>query len=92
MKTEDILLKQRDIWWNQKLTLSEIIIRLWKVFWDLCRWERDAIKDKDTHTDEDLKKELWNIIISTTRWCDDLWYDPEDCINIAFEAQKRFKK
>lgn len=92
MKIKDILLEQRKIWWNQKLILSQIIIRMWKVFWDLCRWERDAIKDIETHTDNDLKKELWNIIISTTRWCDDLGYSPEECIKIAFEAQRVFKK
>ncbi len=46
----------------------------------------------DTHTDDDLKKELWNIIFCTIRWCNDLWYDPEDCIKIAIECQKKFKK
>jgi len=92
MNINHLLTQSREIWWEEKLNLSQIIVRLWKVFWDLCRWERDAIKDKDTHTDEDLKKELWNIIFSTIRWCDDLWYNPEECIEIAIKAQKKFVK
>ncbi|EKE29427.1 MAG: hypothetical protein ACD_2C00177G0003 [uncultured bacterium (gcode 4)] len=92
MEIKELLKQGLDIWWKQKLSLAQIIVLLWKVFWDLCRWERDAIKDRDVHTDDDLKKELWNIIFSTIRWCDYLWYDPEECINIAIDCQKKFKK
>ncbi len=82
----------REIWGDEKLSLSQIIVRLGKVLGDICRWERDAIKDKSVHTDEDLKKELGNIIFSTIRWCDDLGYDPEECVNIAIDCQKKFQK
>ncbi len=92
MNIQDLIKQSREIWGNDKLNLAQIIVRMWKVFWDLCRWERDAIKDKEVHTDDDLKKELGNIIFSTIRWCDDLGYDPEECIEIAIQAQKRFKK
>lgn len=92
MKIKDLLNQSREIWGGQKLNLSQIIIRMGKVFGDLCRWERDAIKDKNVHTDEDLKKEFGNIIFSTIRWCDDLGYDPEECINIAVDCQKKFQK
>lgn len=92
MQIKELLKISCEIWENEKLTLSQIIVRMWKIFWDICRWERDAIKDKDTHTDNDLKKELWNIIFSTIRWCDDLWYDPEECIKIAKDCQIKFKK
>jgi hypothetical protein len=92
MNIQDLLKQSREIWGNEKLNLSQIIVRMWKVFWDICRWERDAIKDKDVHTDDDLKKELGNIIFSTIRWCDDLGYNPEECIEIAKNAQKRFQK
>ena len=88
-----ILLKQgRQIWGDEKLNLEQIIVRLGKVFGDICRWQRDAAKDKKTHTDEELKKELGNIIFATIRWCDDLGYDPKECINLAMECQKKFKK
>lgn len=91
MLIKELLDKWIEIWWNQKMPLAQIIVRMWKVFWDICRWERDAIKDKTSHNDEDLKKELGNIIFSTILWCNDLWYDPEECINIAIECQKNWR-
>jgi hypothetical protein len=32
---------------------------------------------------------LWNFITATIRWCDDLGFDPEECIKIALEAQEK---
>jgi hypothetical protein len=92
MKIKNLLVQGRRIWGEKKLTLGEIIVRMGKVFGDICRWERNAKKDKDVHNDEELKKELGNIIFSTIRWCDDLGYDPEECVNIAVDCQKKFKK
>ncbi|MEI8360913.1 MAG: hypothetical protein WCG01_02200 [bacterium] len=92
MEIKNLLQQSQEIWSGQKLSLSQIIVRMGKVFGDLCRWERDAIKDTNTHTDEELKKELGNIIFSTIRWCDDLGYDPEECIKIAIDCQKKFQK
>ncbi len=92
MDINTILKKQREIWWDEKLKLWEIIVVMWKVFWDICRRERNAPKDVDVHNDDELKKELWNIIISTVRWCDDLGYTPEECIEKAFLAQQKFDK
>jgi uncharacterized protein YabN with tetrapyrrole methylase and pyrophosphatase domain len=74
------------------LSLAQIIVVLGKIFGDICRWERDAEKDKGLHTDEELKKELGNIIFSTIRCCDHLNYDPEECIKLAIESQRKFKK
>ena len=91
MKIKELLNQGREIWGNQKLNLSQIIIRMGKVFGDICRWERDAVKDKDIHNDEELKKELGNIIFSTIRWCDDLGYNPEECIKTAIDCQKSSK-
>ncbi len=82
--------ESRQIWGDEKLSLSRIIVRLGKNLGDLCRYERGAEKDARTHTDADLKKELGNMIFSTIRWCDDLGYDPQECIEIAKEAQKKF--
>lgn len=48
--------KNREIWKDQKLSLSEIIVRMGKVFGDICRWERNAPKDSSAHTDDELKK------------------------------------
>lgn len=92
MDIDKLLTESKKIWKEEKLSLSQIIVRMGKVYGDICRWERNAIKDKSTHTDEELKKELGNMIFSTIRWCDDLGYDPEECINIAKDCQKKFQK
>jgi hypothetical protein len=86
MEIKELLKIGRGIWGNEKYNLSQIIVRMGKVFGDICRWERNEKKDREFHTDEELKKELGNIIFSTIRWCDDLGYDPEDCINLAVEC------
>jgi len=92
MEIKNLLRQSKDIWADQKLNLGQIIVRYGKVFGDICRWERNAPKDRNTHTDEDLKKELGNMIFSSIRWCDDLGYDPEECINLAIDCQKKFQK
>ncbi len=92
MEIKNLLIQGREIWGDKKLNLGQIIVRMGKVFGDICRWERDAVKDQPTHNDEELKKELGNTIFSTIKFCDDLGYDPEECINIAIDCQKKFQK
>lgn len=92
MEIKDLLKQGREIWGEKKLTLVQIIPRMGKVFGDICRWERNAPKDEATHIDEELKKELGNMIFSTIRWADDLGYDPEECVNLAIDSQKKFEK
>lgn len=92
MEIKKLLKISREIWGKEKTNLSQIIVRMGKVFGDICRWERNEKKDKPYHTDEELKKELGNMIFSTIRWCDDLGYDPEECVKSAVECQKKFVK
>ena len=92
MEIKKLLEKSREIWGEEKLLLAQIIVRMGKVFGDICRFERDAKKNKDTHTNEDLKKELGNTIFSTIRFCDDLGFDPEECIELAIKCQEEFVK
>jgi len=80
------------MWGNDKLNLSQIIVRMGKIFGDICRWERNEKKDQNIHNDEELKKELGNMIFSSIRWCDDLGYNPEECIEKAKECQKKYEK
>lgn len=87
MEIKDILKSAKKIWGDEKLTLSQMIIVLGKVFGDVCRWERNYAKDKKTHTENELKKELGNFIVSSTKFCDQLGYDPEECIRLALESQ-----
>ncbi len=91
MDTEGLLALGRQIWGGKKLDLNQVVIRMGKVFGDICRYARNE-KKTDAVSEEELKKELGNIIFSTIRWCDDLGYDPEECINVAIEAQKEYKK
>ena len=92
MRIKSLLKQSREIWSGDRLSLNEIVVRLGVVFGDICRWERNSIKDKNIHTDRELKKELGNLIFSTIRFCDDLGYDPEECVQEAIECQKKFKK
>lgn len=92
MEIKNLLQQGQEIWGGEKLNLGQVIVRMGKVFGDICRWERGAVKDKEVHTDEELKKELGNIIFSTIKWCDDLGYNPEECVNIAIDCQKKFEK
>jgi len=91
MEIKELLRETQSLGWP-KNTIEEIIIRMGKVFGDICRWARNYKKDETTHTDNELKKELGNIITSTIKWCDDLGYDPEECIKIAIDCQKKFEK
>lgn len=90
MEIDQLLSQAKEIWGNEKLSLKDILVRMGKVYGDLCRWERNAPKDAVLHTDNELRKELGNIIFSTIRWCDDLGYDPKECIRAAIECQKKF--
>ncbi|EKE11792.1 MAG: hypothetical protein ACD_15C00026G0011 [uncultured bacterium] len=92
MEIKNLLEQGRHIWEGQKLGLGQIIVRLGKIFGDICRWERNAEKDRNIHTDEELKKELGNLIFCTILFCDELGYDPEECIQLAIDCQKKFQK
>lgn len=70
-----------------RCTLGQVVVRMGKVLGDMCRWERNDVKDTITHTDAELMKEFWNIVFSTIRWADDLGYDPKRCVQEALIAQ-----
>lgn len=87
----DLLLSSCQTWGGKKLVLDQIIVRMGKIFGDICRYARNE-KPDDAPGEDDLKKELGNMIVSTIRWCDDLGYDPDECIKIALKAQEEFPK
>jgi hypothetical protein len=92
MEIKDILKQAKEIWKDEKLSLSQIIVVLGKVFGDICRWERNYEKDRQTHTDNDLKKELGNLIVCGIKFCEELGYNPEECIQLAIDSQKKISK
>jgi len=89
MEINQLLADSRQIWGDRKLTLNQIIVRLGKVFGDICRYERNE-KPTDRVSQDELKKELGNLIFSTIRFCDDLGYDPQECVALAKTAQKEY--
>ena len=92
MEIKEISKQTQEIWQDEKLSLSRMIVVLGKVFGDICRWERDYVKDKNSHTDNDLKKELGNLIVCGIKFSENLGYDPEECIRLALESQKKISK
>ncbi len=92
MEIKEISKQTKEIWQDEKLSLSRMIVVLGKVFGDICRWERDYVKDKNSHTDNDLKKELGNLIVCGIKFSENLGYDPEECIRLALESQKKISK
>ena len=91
MTIKELLAEARKIWGEDKLSLEEIIIRQGVAIGDIHRYARD--KAEGNSKDEvELKKELGNIIFSTIRWCDDLGFDPEDCIELARQAQIKYRQ
>ena len=89
----------RQIWGTDKLGLPEIAIRLMVGVGDLARLVRDhGAPLSVSHgavaktVNNELKKELGNIIFSTIRWCDDLGLDVMECLDLAIEAQEKFAK
>ncbi len=89
MRLAEILEAERQIWGADKLTREQIAVRLGVVLGDICRETRAADKDRFLK-DEDLKKELGNLIASTVRFIDDLGFDPAECVALALAAQEKF--
>jgi hypothetical protein len=91
MNIKALLKQARKIWGPAPIVfgLDEIIVAMGVVYGDICRWQRDQTATDGASYNE-LEKELGNLIFSTIRWCDDLGFDPEKCINRAIQCQKDF--
>jgi len=101
MNIADLLKRARQIWgprpddvarFDLKAhDLDQILVAMGVVYGDLCRWTRDQTVTTGPPYEE-LEKELGNLIFSTIRWCDDLGFDPEKCIERAIQCQVAFQK
>ena len=93
MTLEEILKTERSIWGNDPTLAADIAVHLGVVFGDICRELRDFRYGRGRLAgNRQLQKELGNILTSTLRLIDDLGYDAGTCINLAFEAQRNFRK
>lgn len=90
---EDLLLLARTIWGDDRLTLRQVVERAMVTLGDLARLSRDgvpqAMASRSEYQDE-IQKEIGNLIFSCIRWADDLGYDPVRCVELAAKAQHRF--
>ena len=91
MTIEELLKEARKIWGDKRLSLEEVIVRQGVAIGDIHRYARD--KAEGNPVDElELKKELGNVIFSAIRWCDDLGFKPEECIDLAKQAQTSYNQ
>jgi hypothetical protein len=79
-----MLAEGRKIWGAKRMSPPEIVVAMGVVTGDICRNLRDS---GDPH---EMRKELGNLIFSTVRWCNDLGFNPEDCVKDAMLAQEIF--
>lgn len=91
MTIEELLRAARKIWGDDKLTLEEIIVLQGVTMGDIHRIARDRAEGRVINESE-LKKELGNVIFSMIRWCDDLGYSPNECIELAKLAQIKYRR
>jgi len=89
MELKQLLQKAREIWGDEKMSREDIVIALGVDYGDICRVIRDA-NEGGSFDEDELKKELGNVIFSTIRWIDDLGYSSEDCVSRAIEAQTKY--
>lgn len=89
MTTDDLLKQAREIWGKKSMGLDHVVIALGVTYGDLCRQAR-AVKEQQPVDEDELKKELGNVIFSGIRWCDELGFSPEECIELARQAQARY--
>lgn len=91
MSISELLQAARSIWGDKRMTLEQIVVAQGVTTGDIHRYARDKAEGKSVQEPE-LKKELGNIIFSTIRWCDDLGFSPEECLELAKEAQANYQK
>lgn len=91
MNIDDIKTFGRSNWGDTPMSLAHIALAAETICGDIARQARNNIEGQAIDTPK-LKKELGNLISSTIRWCDDLGFDPKECIELSHEAQKRYIK
>lgn len=89
MTLENILAEARETWGNDPMVLAHIVAAMGVVYGDIARQAR-AQFEVGAINETELKTELGNIISSTVRWCDDLGFDPAECVRLSQEAQRHY--
>lgn len=79
----------RHIWGDTPMSLEQITVALGVVYGDICRQTR-MYQEHGMADEAEVQKEMGNLIFSCIRWCAELGYDPEVCIRLAQDAQRRY--
>lgn len=90
MTIDELLKDARNIWGDNRMQLPHVAIAAEVIAGDLCRQARSHIENNHA-SEAEVKKELGNLIFSAIRWCDDLGYDPNECITLAKQAQTDYQ-
>lgn len=91
MTFDELLTQERKIWGNDRQAIEHVVICMGKTYGDISAQARAKIENGNFDEGE-LKKELGNMIASTTRWIDDLGFDVQECLDLATESQQKYKK
>lgn len=91
MTLQELLATERSIWGDDTQELEHIVVCMGKTYGDIAKQARNKL-EKGEIDEAELKKELGNMIASTTRWIDDLGFSVEDCIDSALESQRAYRQ
>lgn len=89
MSIEEILAQARRTWGDKPMTLAHIALAAEVVAGDIARQARNDLEGRPADKTE-LQKELGNLISSAIRWCDDLGFDPGECVLLSQNAQEAY--
>lgn len=90
MTLELILAIARQIWGEEPTTdVRDISVLIGVIHGDICREARAAAEGHTVDIHE-VGKELGNLVLSATRWMDDIGLHPEWCVKAAELAQRDY--
>lgn len=90
MTFSELLKKERAIWGNDKQAVEHIVVCMGKTYGDISAQARAQL-EKGQLDEQELKKELGNMVASTVRWIDDLGFDVQECIDLALKSQEKYR-
>lgn len=87
---EILLARSRAIWGDTVTMPEDLPVRLSVVVGDIARAVRDANETGRELDEAEIAKELGNLILSCTRWADDLGFSVIWCVEEAAKAQQAY--
>lgn len=89
-RLSELLARARQIWDQQPaMSLEHVAVAACTVTGDIARISRAQLEGGGVDED-DLKRELGNLVVSGLRWASDLGLDVGECVAAAETAQRRY--